>query len=129
MRYGVWIDHAKALIINVDSGSQSPEIIHSEVEPHHHGGVAEGEHLTIVNQNQHNHAREHEMHAFVKKLLHVLADATEIVIYGPGNAKFDLKKGLEHEKSMEGKLKSCETTDKLTDEEFWAHLRKAYNLA
>jgi len=129
MRYGVWIDHAKASIINVDKGSKTPEVIHSEVGPHHHGGVAEGEHLTIVNQNEHNNSREHEMNAFVKKVVHAMADASEIVIYGPGNAKFDLKKAIEHEKSLAGKLKSCETTDKLTDEEFWEHLRKAYNLA
>jgi len=124
------MDHAKAMIINVDGeGGHTSHEIHSEVPPHHHGGEAEGEHLTIVNQNSANNVREHEMHAYVKQILEVLKNATEVLIYGPGNAKFELKKAMEHEKSMAHAVKACETTDKLTEAELMALIRKAFNLA
>ncbi|MGE3278501.1 MAG: hypothetical protein AB7J40_01715 [Candidatus Altimarinota bacterium] len=132
MRYGIWIDHAKAMIISVDAEEgRSTHEIHSEVPPHMHGGVAEaeGEHRTIVNQNKHNQARSHEMNAFVKKILHALQNATEVVIYGPGNAKFDLKNAIEEEKSIAHSVKRCETTDKLSEDELMALVRKDFNLA
>jgi len=132
MRYGIWIDHAKAMIISVDAeGGRSTHEIHSEVPPHVRGGVAEaeGEHLTIVNQNKHNQARSHEMNAFLKDILHSLKNATEVVIYGPGNAKFDLKNAIEEEKSMAHTVKRCETTDKLTEDELMDLVRKDFNLA
>jgi hypothetical protein len=124
------MDHARAMIINVDAeGGRTSHEIHSEVPPNHQTGVADGEHLTIVNQNNANNVREHEMHAYVKKIIQLLHNATEIVIYGPGNAKFELKKGIEHEKSIAHAIKACETTDKLTEEELMAHIKKAFNLA
>lgn len=129
MRYGIWMDHAKAMIINVDAdGGRTSHEIHSEVPPNHQGEGSEGEHLTLVSHNA-NEIREHEVHAFMKQIIGHLKNATEILIYGPGNAKFELKKAIEHEKSIAHAIKACETTDKLTEDELMALVRKAFNLA
>lgn len=128
-QYGIWIDHSKAIVLKLDAeGKTVSSQIDSEIEPHHHGGKYSGEHHTIVNQNKANHSRDHEMNAFLKKILKELINADKIAVFGPGTAKFDLKNAIEDEKSLAGKLKACETTDELTEPQIQAKFKEVLNL-
>lgn len=113
----VWIDHAHAFLVrSAGQDIDGIEEIHSEVERHHDPG-AQGEHVTISNQQRVAERREQEMNHFCKDLIKKLQNADEILIFGPGNAKYDLKKAIEKEKALATKLKDVLTSDKLTDAE------------
>ena len=127
--YGIWIDHAHALIVKAhESGDMTVSTVTSGVEPHHHSGDTGGEHLTITNQHHDNNARANEIHAFTKMIIGHMHDADEIIIFGPGTAKHDLKHAVEKENALAHKFKRLETTDKMTENQLMAYVRELYDL-
>jgi hypothetical protein len=127
--YGIWIDHAHAFVVKANpSGDMTVRTIDSGIGPHFHTGKMEGEHSTIFNQHQSDERRKNETHAFMKVLLEALHDADEIVVFGPGNARHDLKNALEDNKTLAKKLVSCETTDKMTENQLMAHVKEVFRL-
>lgn len=126
---GIWIDHAKAHVIKSNKlAEMSIETLSSEVEPHHKGGHDDGEHQTIVNQNRHDERRHNQMKAFSREVIQKLNDADEIVIFGPGQAKFEFKNALEENKALAGKMKGVETTDELTEAELKEFMKSFFHL-
>lgn len=116
------MDHAHAHIIKANkvADMEIDEML-SDVEPHHESGAHEGE------QRKNEERRKNQMKAFAKELAKRLENADEIVIFGPGNAKFELKHELEEHKIIAAKLKGVETTDKMSPaqlKEFMKHYFK-----
>jgi stalled ribosome rescue protein Dom34 len=127
--YGIWIDHREAFIVKASKmGEMEVKHVSSEVEAHNHGGESQ-EHLTLANQRSNSEHRHNEMKAFSRDILSHLTDADEIVIFGPGQAKHDLKHELEAHKALAEKLKSLETTDALTEAQLKAFVRDYFKLA
>lgn len=100
----------------------------SEVQPHRHSGECEGEHLTMIDQHHYNESRKNEMRVFCKKVCAMIKDAGEVLVFGPGNAKFDLKHCLEKERSLAKKLKAVETMGRMTENQMTAHVREFFDL-
>lgn len=126
--YGLWIDHSHAFLMKAnDEDVVNSERIDSKVEPHHHGGVTQ-EHLSITNQNKDDARRHNQMQQFCKCLVERLKDADEIAIFGPGNAKFELKNFLEKSPALHRKLIAVETSDKLTENQMKAYTRQLFQL-
>lgn len=126
--YGIWIDHAHAFVVQANKlGEITIEKFGSSVEGKNHGGETL-EHFTIVNQNQHNERRHNELNAFCKELIKRVADADEIVIFGPSTAKFDLKKEIEEVKALSPKLKGTKTVDQMTEAEMKDFVKKFFDL-
>ncbi len=126
--YGVWIDHSHAYIIVANPNKVETLIkIESNVGPHHHSGVAY-EHLTITNQKKDDERRHHHMNHFLKEILGKIGDANEILIFGPSNAKYDLKHAIEKTKSMKKALLKMETADIMTENQLKAFVKEAFQL-
>lgn len=116
--YAVWIDHEKAFIVKANPvGDMTISEMDSEVEPRRRSTDSGGDQFTITNQNKQEHRRENEMHSFAKQIVARLADADEIMVCGPGTAKFDLKHEIEKNKSLAAKLKDMQTCDKMSTAE------------
>ena len=127
--YGIWIDHAHAFIVKADpNGEMTIRTIESGIEPHFHNGVQQDEHSTLINQHKSDHRRINEVHAFAKVLVEAVKDAHEIAVFGPSNAKFDLKHEIEHHKDLADKLVAFETTDKMTENQLTAFVKKTFRL-
>jgi len=128
--YGVWIDHEKALIVQTNEVGEEMQVkeLVSELEPHSKAGRSDGEHLTMTDQRSHNESRGQEMKDFCKSILGELRDADEIVIFGPGNAKENLKNCIEGDHDLAPKLKAVETTHPLSEKELEAKVRELFSL-
>lgn len=128
--YGIWVDHAHAHIVRSNLLGDNMTIIEltSGVEPHHHAGINDEEHHTIANQHAHDHRRSNQMHAFCEEIVKHIADADEIAVFGPGTAKHDFKHELEKHKVLHDKLVAVETTDKLSEAELKAFVKKVFML-
>jgi len=127
--YGIWVDHSHAFVIHSNkSGDMTIKKIGSDVEPHHHSGIQAGEHQTVTNQNSHEERRKNSMKAFAKELVSQVMNADELVIFGPGVAKHDVKHEVENHKPLAQKLKGVETTDKLNEHELKEYVKTFFHL-
>ena len=126
---GLWIDHRKAVIVVISSKGEQTTEIKSNVEKQ--PGRFEGVHSTTpyeAHQVQADDVREREftgqLHHYYDKVIAALRNAETIQIFGPGEAKGELKKRLEHEKLGE-RIIAMETADKMTDRQVAAKVRES----
>ena len=121
-RAGLWIDHRKAVIVIVtDEGEEIKEIA-SNIEKHIRftGGTA-----SAVGSSEDMRDREfgNHLNSYYDRVIAVLRDADSIQIFGPGEAKGELRKRLEHE-GVQGHVLAMETVDKMTDRQIAAKVRE-----
>ncbi len=128
--YGIWIDHKLAQIVKANLAGDSFTItsVESDVEGHAKESDEGGDHFTIVNQHKQESRRGEQMKHFGEEVISHIQDAEEIVIFGPGEAKHEFKHILEKHKALAGKLKSVETTDRLTEAELREFTKKVFML-
>lgn len=119
---GLWIDHRKAVVvIMTDGGGQTVEIaLQMEKQVRFTGGTTSevGSTEDMRGRQFGNHLDSH--YDRVAALLH---DAESIQIFGPGEAKGELRKRLEHE-GLKGHVLAIETADKMTDRQITAKVRE-----
>ena len=100
----------------------------SAVEPHHQGGLHGDERLSMSDQRSHDENRKHQMKTFAKELIKRVQSGDEVVIFGPGTAKHEIKHEFEKNKSVAAKLKGVETTDKMAEHELKDFVKEYFNL-
>ena len=122
---GLWIDHRQAVIVMVtDAGEETKRII-SNMEKHvrfTQGDSSEDGSTEDVRDRQFgNH-----LNSFYNQVIAVIRDAESIQIFGPGEAKGELEKRLEHAGLKEHVL-AIETVDKMTDKQISAKVRERFS--
>jgi len=120
-RAGLWIDHRKAVIVIItDEGEETREIT-SNMEKHvrftGRPGSENGSTEDVRDRQFGNH-----LNRYYDRVVAVIRGADSIQIFGPGVAKGELKKRLEHE-GFKGHILANETTDKMTDHQIAAKVR------
>lgn len=116
----VWIDHHEAKVFHVEEDSFTEATLRA---PKHH-----------VHKHPKGIAWEKSHPADVVKYFHgvaeALADATEILIVGPGSAKLELMRHIHsHHPALEKKIAGIETADHPTDGQIVKHARAYFNAA
>jgi stalled ribosome rescue protein Dom34 len=113
----VWLDHQEAKIFHFNADEVEklrvlPDKPH--VHLHHHRG-----------SNTDGHARE-DQH-YYHRVAEAIADAAEVLVCGPGQAKHELVKHVESHHGGGGKkIVGVETVDHPTDNQLVAHARKYF---
>jgi stalled ribosome rescue protein Dom34 len=104
----VWIDHREAILaIFEDAHLLSEEEIFSEVDPHTHGG---GWAQKRIEAHRHT-VLDH----YYEEVVQNLAGADEIIIYGPGQAKYELHQHINRNRALSQRVIDLVTTDKLSE--------------
>jgi hypothetical protein len=118
---GLWIDHRKAVIVIITHAGAETHEIPSNMEKHTRftGGTAslDGSTEDVRDRQFGNH-----LNRFYAAVIAVIRDADTIQIYGPGEAKGELSKRLEHE-GLKERILVVETADKLTNRQVAAKVR------
>ena len=65
------------------------------------------------------------LNSYYAEVIAVIRDADAIQIFGPGEAKGELEKRLEHE-GLQGRIVDIETVDKMTDRQIAAKVRQHF---
>jgi hypothetical protein len=117
---GLWIDHRKAVIVKIKDKEEEVKEITSHMEKHvrfrdNASEVSAGE--DVRDRKFGNH-----LNAFYDKVIDVIRDADSIQIFGPGEAKGELEKRIEHE-GLKARILAIETVDKMTDRQIAAKVR------
>jgi hypothetical protein len=116
---GVWIDHRKAVIVIVGSAEEHTLSIVSNVEKHPERsgdsplkGPYEARQVPADDSRQ--RALTGELNIYYDAVIAAIRNAGQLLIFGPGEAKGELKKRLEKNK-LGGLVAAVETMDKMTD--------------
>ncbi len=121
---GLWIDHRKAVIVIVTEEGEEIKEITSSMEKHVRftGGTAseDGSTEDVRDRQFGNH-----LDSYYDRVVAVIRGADSIQIFGPGEAKGELKKRLEHE-GLKGHILAIETVDKMTDRQIAAKVREHF---
>jgi hypothetical protein len=128
---GLWIDHRKAVIVFVMDKGEEIKLIISKVEkqPGRFGGIRS----TTSYESQQvpaDDSREREfmehLNIYYDAVVACIRDAESILIFGPGEAKGELKKRIERNK-LGGRIATIETADKMTDRQIAAKVRQYFH--
>jgi len=123
---GLWIDRTEAIIVFAATdavGAEETKPMESGMEKHvRFSGRPASEGAAEDRRDQQFAVHLDQYYDEVIEQLH---DAKSILIFGPGEAKGEFKKRLEH-KGLGERIVGVETTDKLTDNQIAAKVREHY---
>jgi hypothetical protein len=129
-KVGLWIDHRKAVIVVVTDIGEETKLIISKVEKQLRrsgGSPLKGRYEALQVPADDSREREFTGHLniYYDAVIACVRDAEAILIFGPGEAKGELKKRLES-KELSGRIIGIETADKMTDGQIAAKVRQHF---
>ena len=121
---GIWIDHRKAVIVSVSDQGEKTRQIESEMEKHvrFSGGTRSEQ---GGGEDQQDRQFTGHLNAYYDEVIAHLRDVESLLIFGPGEAKGELKKRLERNK-LDDRIVAIETVDKMTDRQIAAKVRQCF---
>ena len=127
---GLWLDHREAFIVVPSKIGQETKRIHSngEKQLRRSGEPSTGRFEYQQVPADDSRQREYTGHLarYYDKIISHLRDAGVVLIFGPGEAKGELKKRFEKEKSG-AHLVTVETTDKMSESQIVAYIRHHFD--
>ena len=127
---GLWIDHRKAIIVSLEGESEKIRMITSDVEKQLRrsgdsplNGSYESQQVPADDSRQITLAGH--LNRYYDTVIACICDAESILIFGPGEAKGELKKRLEKSK-LDGRIAGVETVDKMTDRQIATKVRQYF---
>jgi hypothetical protein len=129
-KVGLWIDHRKAIVVTVtDKGEEiSLTISAAEKQLRRSGdsplnGPYESQQVPADDSRQRTLAGH--LNRYYDAVIACIGDAESILIFGPGEAKGELKKRLEKSK-LDGRIAGVETVDKMTNRQIAVKVRQYF---
>ena len=129
-KVGLWIDHRKATIVTVTDKGEEIGLIISRVEkqPRRSGdsplkGPYEPHQVPAEDSLQ--RVFTGHLNIYYDAVIASIRDAESILIFGPGEAKGQLKERLEKQ-GLGGRIVGIETADKMTDRQIAAKVRRHF---
>ncbi|MGB7910770.1 MAG: hypothetical protein WCF59_00940 [Desulfobaccales bacterium] len=129
-KVGLWIDHRKAIIMSVTNQGEEIGLIISKVEKQLRRsgdsplkGPYEPDQVPAQDRRQ--KTLTGQLNIYYDAVIACIRDAESILIFGPGEAKGELKKRLERD-NLGGRIVAIETVDKMTDRQIAAKVRQHF---
>ncbi len=129
-KVGLWIDHRKAIIVAVTDKGEEIRLIISKVERQLRRsgdsplkGAYDEKQVPARDSRQRTFTAH--LNIYYDAIIACIRDAESILIFGPGEAKGELKKRLKKDNS-DGRIVGVETVDKMTDHQVAAKVRQRF---
>ena len=122
---GVWIDHKKAVLVSIVAGEVTTTTLQSEVGPHSHYAGSQDSGGEKKYEERHNHGLDR----YYDEVISQLGKPDAVLLFGPGEAKLQLKERLGRSAVSSGSVVAVESADKLTDPQIVAKVKEHYGLA
>jgi hypothetical protein len=124
---GLWIDHRKAIVVNVTDRVEVIKLMMSAVEKQprravgaRHSGPFEAQ--KVPSDDRRERSRTGHLNIFYDQVIASVSAATEILIFGPGEAGGELKKRFDHD-DRDDRIVAVEKVDKLSTNQIVARVR------
>ena len=122
---GVWIDHKKAVIVSIAEGQVSIRTLESDVGAHpHYSGSQED-----AGEKKYEERHNQDLDRYYDDVIGQLGKPDAVLLFGPGEAKLQLKARLGRSKMSSESIVAVESTDKLTDPQIVAKVKEHYGIA
>jgi hypothetical protein len=121
---GIWIDHKKAVIVSASAGVVTAKTVKSDVGPHvHYSGSQEG-------GGEKKYEARHSLHLdqFYDEVISQIGQPDALLLFGPGEAKLQLKERLGRSKLLSKSSIAVESTDKMTDPQIVAKVKEHFGI-
>jgi stalled ribosome rescue protein Dom34 len=121
---GLWIDHREAIIVIIEDGEEEIKKIRSNMEKHvrFKSSIASEQ---SAGEDVRDRKFGNHLNSFYDEVIVTIRDADSIQIFGPGEAKGELEKRIEHE-GLKAHILAIETVDKMTDRQISAKVREHF---
>lgn len=126
---GIWLDHRQAIIVSIAGESESRHRITSGAETRRRI-LGEGKQYTrmgnafLAPEHRQEERLKHQLDKYYEAICTYVQDASDILIFGPGEAKTELEKVMRDHESLAIKLRHVETADRLTENQVAAQVRE-----
>lgn len=123
---GVWIDHKKAVIVSVSEERVTTETVDSEVGPHRRYSSSSQE---SSGEKRYEERHSVQLDQYYDEVIGQLGQPEALLIFGPGEAKLQLKERLSHSKANAKSIVAVESADKLTETQIVAKVKEHFGIA
>jgi len=129
--FGLWVDHKKAIIVSLIDGNHKVTHVESDIEGRFRlkGGSRSNTPYGIqsaTSESKRDFRYSKHLNIYFQHIIDLLKEAKHIYIFGPGEAKIELKKEIEKNNVFLDKISDIETTDKLTEPQIVAKVKKYF---
>ena len=128
---GIWIDHKKAVIVSASAERVTVKTLESEIGPHARysgragyptpDGPQEG-----GGEKSYEGRYDQHLDRYYDEVISQVGQPEAVLIFGPGEAKLQLRERLSRSKALAECVVDIETTDKLTDPQIVAKVKEHY---
>jgi|RhiMethySRZTD1v2_1073278.scaffolds.fasta_scaffold75653_2 hypothetical protein len=117
-------DHRETIIVTIGDPEEETKRIESDMEKYvrFSGGPGSGNSLA---ENQQDRRFTNYLNSYYDEIIAYVRGAESILIFGPGEAKGELKTRLESQK-LGKRIVAVETEDKMTDRQITAKVRRYF---
>ena len=122
---GVWIDHREAFVVFSNEPTIKEHSISSGIEKHIRSSGQGAESAGVAEDQRERHVA-HNMERFYDDVIEYIHGATAIYIFGPGEAKGQFKKRVEH-KGLGDLIAGVEAADNLTSNQIAARVQDFFH--
>jgi hypothetical protein len=124
-KVGIWIDHKSAVIVSASVGHVTTKTLESEVEAHpRYSGQRDS-----GGEKKYEQRHGQQLDRYYDDVISQLELADALLIFGPGEAKLELKERLSRSKPLSECTVDIETADKLTEPQIVAKVKEHFGIA
>jgi hypothetical protein len=132
-KVGIWIDHKKAVIVSASAGRVTATTFESKVGPHARYSDRAGYPTPDGpeggrGEKKYEERYDQRLDKYYDEVIKRLGQPEALLIFGPGEAKLQLKERLNRSKGLSERIVGIETTDKLTDPQIVAKVKEHYGI-
>jgi hypothetical protein len=123
-KVGIWIDHTKAVIVSASADGVATKTLESDIGGHpRYGGQQDG-----GGEKRYEARHSQDLHRYYDDVIARLGQPEAILIFGPGEAKQELKTRLGLSKSPAKPSIDIEAADQLTEPQIVAKVKEHFGL-
>ena len=123
-KVGVWLDHKSAVIVSTSAGHVSSKTLESEVGAHPRYSGQEGG----GGEKKYEQRHGEQLDRYYDDIISQLGLPEAVLIFGPGEAKLELKERLSRSRRFPDAPSILETADKLTDPQIVAKVKDHFGI-
>jgi hypothetical protein len=121
---GIWIDHARAVIVSASEGGITTTTLESDVAAHpRYAGQQDG-----GGEKKYEERHRQRLDHYYDEVIGKLGRPEALLIFGPGEAKLELKERLRRVWTPAACPVEIETADKLTEPQIVAKVKQHFRV-
>jgi hypothetical protein len=128
---GIWVDHRQAFLVQVEGENVTMTRLRAEVAGRSKAGGGSRSKTPYGPQDVASDSRmdekyRHQLRRYYDQIIDAIRDVQRLYIFGPGEAKTELRKRIEESKELADRIAAVETADRMTENQIAARVKKFF---